>query len=108
MAPSFAEAACTDAERSYAGAVPSRGVVQGTTGGRQAEQLPLVPLSASSQRPPPRPGPARRPLRATAGIILTRAAGRVFGTFASKSLPLDAERFRNEHHDNSYDHRGDH
>jgi hypothetical protein len=45
----------------------------------------------SSQRPPPQPGPAPRPLRAIAGIIQTLAAGRVFGTCAGKGQPGSGE-----------------
>jgi hypothetical protein len=49
VAPSFAGAALgyIEAERLYVGAVPSRGVARGATGGRQAEQSPQVPLSES-------------------------------------------------------------
>jgi hypothetical protein len=93
MAPSFAAAGleCTEAELLYAGAVPSHGVVRGAIGGRQVEQSPLVRQLASSQRPPPQPGPAPRPLRAIAGIIQTQAAGRVFGTCAGKGRPGSSE-----------------
>jgi hypothetical protein len=93
MAPSFAAAGleCTEAELLYAGALPSHGVVRGAIGGRQVEQSPLVRQLASSQRPPPQPGPAPRPLRAIAGIIQTLAAGRVFGTCAGKGQPGSRE-----------------
>jgi hypothetical protein len=81
----------TEAVLLYAGAVPSHGVVRGAIGGRQVEQSPLVRQLASSQRPPPQPGPAPRPLRAIAGIIQTLAAGRVFGTCAGKGQPGSRE-----------------
>jgi hypothetical protein len=67
------------------GAVVRRGGAGAYRGGAVVRQL------ASSQRPPPQPGPAPRPLRAIAGIIQTLAAGRVFGTCAGKGQPGSSE-----------------
>lgn len=54
--------------------------------GASVARLPLARPSASSARPPQRPGPARRPALAIAGIIPTPRGPTVSGT----SVPADA------------------